>query len=145
MCLCKQRGHGGQFVCPLLTKFGTPLKKNDADIRSSLSMSLPMLGTFPTSLLPFDEDDVQNIIYTSLPTKIRALIIHERYERKSFPGQRIGSKRYVLRLTLLTDYGLSFPGDMYTNAFFEVDKVMSFITRSKTNLIVSQIGNGGVF
>ena len=104
-----------------------------------------MPGTFPTKLLPFDEDDEQNVIFTSLPTKIRALIIHERYERKSFPGQRIGSKRYVVRLTLLTDYGRSFPGDMYTNAFFEVDKVMSFITRSKANLIVSQIGNGGGF
>ena len=145
MFLCKQRGHDGQFVCPLLTIYGTPLKKNDQDTRSKLSMSLPMQGTFPTKLLPFDEDDVQNVIFTSLPTKIRALIIHERNERKSYAGQRIGAKRYVVRLTLLTDYGQSFPGDIYSNAYFEIENVMKFITRSKANLIVSEIGNGGGF
>jgi hypothetical protein len=124
--LCRLGGHG-QFQCPSLLQYGSPLEKNNGILRAEVATELMKSTSYVnTNLASSDE----RIIHATLPTATKAVILHARYIKDE--GQT-----FLLEATLLQVGGL--PHGDYSKVIFDISAITKFLVRGKNCLFVSQL------
>jgi hypothetical protein len=138
--LCKGPGHRGYMRCIKIIHFcepynTTPLPKNCYNSRHFLVQKIIKDNAVLTQPL-YDSDNRE--VYKSLPNKMTALIIHKRFKRVSvLTNKGAGESSVILEITFLTNGGNA---DLrYNQVLFEASPICTWIVRSKTNIIVSQL------
>jgi hypothetical protein len=127
--MCQLTGH---FIgtCPFLVEYGTPLAKGSMQIRQELQAKITGVAAVATATVTEPRP-----IFYSLPKKMDALIIFQRY----FIDQTLDSPEftgnYCVECTILQNGGQEHPD--YTRALFAVGCVTTFIVRSKTNIVIN--------
>jgi hypothetical protein len=134
--LCFQKKHTVRF-CPSLEPYkGVPLPRNDSKARSDLAISLSQPNVYAT--MPREPSlSGQNIILSSLPTGVEAIIIHRRLLIDN--GLLIPNvpENFCLEATILHDGGVEH--DRYTKTIFELGCISQFVMRSKQNIIICEM------
>ena len=121
--MCYQKGHTVRH-CPSLEPYkGIPLAKDDIDGRSQLSISLAQSNLYATRSLPNT-----TTTYKSLPHAVQALILHNRV---------LVCNRYCFECTILHEGGMEH--ERYTKKPFELGCIAKYITKSKQNIIISEL------
>ena len=134
--ICRQKKHGAKS-CPRLTKFGAvALQKGNEQVRMTLSTGIGNISRF--SLVSRHPDDSRSI-FKEMPatSEIKAVVLHQRYFISSLLYDKCTSENICIETTILTTGGLEHPS--YTKQLFKVDCISAYITRSKTNIIMSQL------
>ena len=130
--LCRQKKHG-KFQCPILLAYGNaPIPKNDLHGRQTLSMNLSQKHIY--SVHKKSKDDKREVM-KSMPMSIPALIIHRRLLIKDDLANPLVPENFCLECTFLKDSGDE--DERYTKVLFGIKDVSTFLTKSKTNVIVS--------
>ena len=121
--MCYQSGHTVRH-CPSLEPYaGLPLAKDDIEVRSQLSISLSQPNLYTTTTLPDDQ-----LVFKSLPTGVQALIIHNR---------TMVCNIFCLVCTILHEGGVEHA--RYTRKNFTLGCIARQITKSKANIIISEL------
>ena len=134
--ICRQKKHG-QGSCPRLTKFGAePLKKGNEQVRLSLSTGIADITRY--SLVNRNPQDNRNI-FKEMPaaSEIKAVVLHQRYLITGVLYNNYTSDNICIETTILSKEGLEHPS--YTRQLFKVDCISAYITKSKNNIIMSQL------
>jgi hypothetical protein len=134
--LCSQKKHTIRF-CPSLEPYkGVPLPKNDIKARSDLAISLSQPNMYAT--VPREPSDSgQEILLTSLPTGVEALIIHRRLLIDNALLIPNVPENFCLEVTILHDGGMEH--ERYTKKCFELGCISQFVQRSKQNIIICEM------
>jgi hypothetical protein len=137
--LCQIAGHRGYARCPKVKKysdpFGTaPFPPNCNVSRGALCQKLVKDNGFVTSVL---SDNDKRLVLKSMPSKMKALIIHQRYIRKCLEDKGHGSRSIIMQVTFLGEGGDPHPH--YDCVLFELNVITKWIHRSKNNIIVNQL------
>jgi hypothetical protein len=136
--LCKGPGHQFQN-CPKITVHGVPLLRGNGpaalNARNQLFDTLSMAKYYLTSFMEPHELD-RPLIRASFPQHVCGIILHRRLF-KSLSKPWDVPNNYCFEVTLL-----DLLGDVkkdYVNAFFELNLISGFITRSKKNLVFNHM------
>ena len=128
---CRLPGHG-QYRCPRLVCFGEILEKGDSTRRQLLVQQLVKDNYFV--FLERNIDD-NKIVRESLPKKgVKAMVLHKKYVKS---GAVSTGASICIEATIFQEEGQI--NEDYNKVLFNLDVITSFILRSSTNLIVSQI------
>jgi len=134
--ICRQKKHG-RGNCPRLTKFGSvPLQKGNEQVRLTLSTGIADISRY--SLVSRRPDDNRNI-FKEMPAlnEIKAIVLHQRFLITGLLYNNYTSDNICIETTILSHEGLEHPS--YTRQLFKVDCISAYITKSKTNIIMSQL------
>ena len=131
--LCSGKGHG-QYKCVKLLAYGClPLEKGNETIRQQLSQDLSQNETFLTMKRTSDDN---RTILKSLPRgNMAALILHRRLLINENLVDPVQPNNYCVECTILVDGGEEDP--RYRLVLFRIGDVSAYVTKSKTNLVVS--------
>jgi hypothetical protein len=125
-CLCRLGGHG-QFQCPSLLQYESPLEKNNGILRAEVATELMKSTSYVnTNLAPDDE----RIVYGTLPAATKAVILHALYIKDE--GQT-----FMLEATLLQVDDV--PHGDYSKVIFNISAITKYLVRGKNCLFVSQL------
>ena len=131
---CGSKGHG-QFKCIKLLEYGSyPLIDGDVPARQQLSANLISFTSF--DLYERVSHD-QRVVLMSLPKKVHALVIHKKYFKSPDPTLRTNVQNICIECTLLNKPGV--PHSEYVKSLFAALCVSAFVTKTKSNLIVSMV------
>jgi hypothetical protein len=125
--LCRLGGHG-QFQCPTLLQYGSPLEKNNGILRAEMATELMKSTSYVNT--NFAPDDDKRIVHVTLPTATKAVILHSRYIKDE--GQT-----FLLEATLLQVGGV--PHGDYSKVIFDIAAITKYLVRGKNCLFVSQL------
>jgi len=131
--LCSGKGHG-QYKCVKLLAYGClPLEKGNETIRQQLSQDLSQNETFLTMKRTSDDN---RTILKSLPRgNMAALILHRRLLINENLVDPVQPNNYCVECTILVDGGEE--DSRYRLVLFKIGDVSAYVTKSKTNLVVS--------
>ena len=121
--MCRLGGHG-QFQCPSLLQYGSPLEKNNGILRAEVATELMKPTSYVNTNLAPDDD---RIVHVSLPNATKAVILHNRYLND-------GGQTFMLEATLLQVGGV--PHDDYAKVLFDLSAVTKYPVRGKNCLFV---------
>ena len=123
----------GKFQCPILLAYGNaPLPNGSLHARQTLAMNLSQINKFSVhKRLDTDTRDVLK----SMPKKIAALIIHKRYLINTLLAVTMVPENFCLECTFLKDGGQE--DIRYSKVLCRINDVTTFLTKSRTNVIVS--------
>ncbi len=123
--MCRLGGHG-QFQCPTLLQYGSPLEKNNVILRAEVATELMKSTSYVnTNLAPNGE----RIVHVTLPTATKAVILHAQYIKDE--GQT-----FMLEATLLQQVG-GVPHGHYSKVIFDIAAITKYLVRGKHCLFVS--------
>jgi hypothetical protein len=134
--ICRQKGHG-QGRCPRITMHGvSALEKGNEDVRQKLSQGSSSITRFA---LHNRKDDDDSTVMTQLPAlnEIKALVIHSRCLIASNLANQFTPENTCLECTVLHGEGTEHPS--HAQQLFKIACVAACVTRSKSNLILSQL------
>ena len=133
--LCRGQKHS-QYSCEMITNnFNCrPLGKNDVSARNALAMSIVNVKGLP--LFPRCISD-KRTIFDDCPRKQKALVIHKRFIITPEIYLCEDPSNICIECTFLGDGG--YPTPEYHRALFKVASVASYVQKSKTNCVASQI------
>ena len=124
--MCRLGGHG-QFQCPSLVQYGSPLEKNNGILCAEVATELMKTGSYVTSNLPPGDDW---IVFVTLPKATKAIVLHAGYTKDA--GQT-----FLLEATLLQVGGL--PHNDYFKVLFNISAITQFLVKGKSSLFVLQL------
>ena len=133
--LCRGVKHT-QYSCDKITKNFKciPLPKNDSKARRSLALKI--VNVSGMALFPRHIND-KRIIFDDCPNKQKALVIHKRYVIMPTILHCEVPENICIECTFLGEGG--YPTKEYHRALFKVASVASYILKSKSNCVASQI------
>ena len=136
--LCRESGCT-RWKCNVLQQFekvpGRILRKNDTDARDKLSSQVKYMDNHVLCLQR--EEDDKRILYSELPRKMKALIVHKKYAIHKNLAYCKPEDNTCIECTLLGDRGLVI--DNYDKALFQRACVSKYIDKSPNNLIVDNL------
>jgi hypothetical protein len=128
--MCRLKGH---FInnCPMLVGYGmAPLEKGNMLPRHQLQARLSAVGALATARRQPDRE-----LFTTLPTRIHAIVLHQRYYICDSVDSPEFAGNYCVECTLINRAGEEHPD--YTRALFSAGCVGTYVVRSQTNIVIN--------
>ena len=128
-----------RWTCNVLKSYekvpGRILPKGHVESRDKL---INLISTVDNHVLCFNRSsDDERMIYSELPTKIKAMVVHKKFIIEGTAAHISPHDNVCIECTLLGNFGI--PMEKYSEALFKKNCVTRFLGKSSNNLVVDNL------